>query len=405
MTRMRQNQLQLDHYYHHHLLQKALTHLSHTSDHHQRQSKTIQQTIYYYQQQQLLQAFTHLFHRTKQRKRHQQTMIVSQLQRGFSLWRVYHQEYQQEVVYTQRYHILQRKRRIRQLTHAWYRFQSYLDHQQHLHDAYHRVLQVHHHHLQTRSYHHWIAHWLHTLYWSKKALQVDVDQLAALSAIQSQQLIVYSNESIALHASLEDLQCELETLQTHHETLQSQSKRQEQQLIEKQQNIHQFQYEIKELQQTIEQLEHEKKQWQLLEVNLVSQQQQLEEERQRKKLLASQRIEQLQLEHSQLTIQLSSETEQLEDETAGLENQLNNHIEQVQVVQENVTNKQSHLRYQQQQIDTIKEEQQQLLCELDSVQKKVYYTVNEGEAIREDNEKLLRHRMSEVQVLKAQSGK
>lgn len=247
----------------------------------------------------------------------------------------------------------------------------------------------------------WRGKWGSTLYWQHKELLVDQARVQALQRLSQLALENYAKEGRKLTEQNQALE---ETLMNIQELLADKKNEVEQQahmIAKNDKRKAELQEEIGVMQQKLAETCEERDRWQALEMALEEERRVAEQERERRRRESADRVSRMREESSTLQKQLaeSQETKLRTMQAARAQGEM-----ELKGLEEQVDRYDAAIYSREEDIRVLESEQDGLSAELSKIQRKVAQVAKEGDTLREENEHLLRRRLSELTVAEADAG-
>ncbi len=163
--------------------------------------------------------------------------------------------------------------------------------------------------------------------------------------------------------------------------------------------------EVQTLRRTLHEAEQERDRWAALERSLVEERSALEREREKRAREMAERVAAMEREAARMRASLLDEISVLDDDCITAEEETKQGLQSLDRLIEETERSEQLLFTKTIEVDNLEKEQEVLFHEVDKMQKKVKNVAEEGDGLRQENEKLLRERLSELRVLRSDAGK
>lgn len=346
-----------------------------------------------------------ILHKAAQHRRRRRLLSTAlTLSRALRIWRRYQHELRHKQRFLEGYRALQVHQQLSRLRQRWSQWQDAQRRQRRLQRCAAVVHDLHNHALLRRYYRTLASRYLSLTLWKLRTLQIDLHKAHAVRQVQEESLVTLQNEQVALTQTAESLEVALENSRAELQAKESAIQHQLQLTSEQESLRVRLEHEVEDLQRQVTEAQAERARWQALEAQLQAERAQEAEIRQRKQADAAQRIAQLQEESEQLQHSMQDAQARATQARLAAEIALQKQIQEYQTAEEALQETKQVVQEESQAIVALENEQEALMLALEQVQRKAKDVVQDGVHLKADNERTLRQRLAEVQVLTADVG-
>ena len=251
----------------------------------------------------------------------------------------------------------------------------------------------------------WKTRWTKNLYWRYQSLSIDFQRVTALHELDARTMEDYQIEREKLEQQNSELE---ETVFSLQELLAEKKNDCDERAViirEREGERDSLLGEVQTLRRTLHEAEQERDRWAALERSLVEERSALEREREKRAREMAERVAAMEREAARMRASLLDEISVLDDDCITAEEETKQGLQSLDRLIEETERSEQLLFTKTIEVDNLEKEQEVLFHEVDKMQKKVKNVAEEGDGLRQENEKLLRERLSELRVLRSDAGK
>lgn len=258
--------------------------------------------------------------------------------------------------------------------------------------------------LLRNSFAHWKGKWGKALFWRHKEMQIDQARAKALEELHVSAIEDYEQQQALLQRQNAELEDTILSLQEMLVEKKSEVEKQTLLLADRERARDQLRDEVLNLQQDLRLLEEEKERWKVLEQTINGERAEREKEREKKRREMQHQVKHMEAETKLLKKDIHDAKEQLLQATESIQGEVQACAEEYEQVQQELEDAKKILQQRIQEEQELVSDQEELMNAMQHIKQKVADATAEGQVLRDENEGLLRQRLSEVRVLKGDVG-